>query len=172
MDPSSLCPSTCGLHRLVLPALLLVTLWVMPTAYAEVITVSSTDDVVADDGVCTLREAITSANTDQASGTEVGECQAGEPDAIATDTIVLAAGTYTLTIVGADEDSNGSGDLDIDGDLTIAGADRATTTIDGGSGGGGGGGGRPGAARGERHGLLERPHGHGGPDAKWPSRWG
>src|SRR5689334_9821322 len=38
------------------------------------ITVNSTADTVANDGQCTLREAITAANTDTASGAAAGEC--------------------------------------------------------------------------------------------------
>jgi CSLREA domain-containing protein len=44
---------------------------------AGTITVNSTADDEADDGVCTLREAIIAANTDTASGVAVGECAAG-----------------------------------------------------------------------------------------------
>lgn len=46
-------------------------------SWAATITVTSTADVAANDGVCTLREAITSANTDAASGAMAGECAAG-----------------------------------------------------------------------------------------------
>ena len=65
-------------------------------AYAVTITVNSTGDVIADDGVCTLREAITAANTDTASGAMGGECIAGS----GTDTIDVPAGTYTLALAG------------------------------------------------------------------------
>ena len=41
------------------------------------IVVNSTADTVANDGQCTLREAITAANTDTASGALAGECLAG-----------------------------------------------------------------------------------------------
>src|SRR3990172_2640606 len=76
------------------------------------ITVTSTDDVVADDGVCTLREAIIAANTNTPSGGTNGECPAGQE--AKKDTITLAAGeTYTLTIAGASEDDAAAGDLDI-----------------------------------------------------------
>lgn len=44
---------------------------------ATVIVVNSSSDVVADDGVCTLREAINSANTDSSPFATVGECAAG-----------------------------------------------------------------------------------------------
>ena len=63
------------------------------TAHAATITVNTTADVVADDGVCSLREAITAANTDTSSGATGGECAAGS----GADTITLSAGTITLT---------------------------------------------------------------------------
>lgn len=44
---------------------------------AATITVNSTGDSAADDGVCTLREAITASNTDTTSGATGGECAAG-----------------------------------------------------------------------------------------------
>jgi CSLREA domain-containing protein len=65
-------------------------------------------------GVCTLRAAI--QETDALPG---------------ADTINVPAGTYVLTIAGANEDLAATGDLDIAGDLTIAGAGAATTIIDG-----------------------------------------
>src|SRR3990172_6675144 len=52
--------------------LLLLLLAQAQHAHAETITVNSAADVVADDGVCTLREAITAANTDAASGATPG----------------------------------------------------------------------------------------------------
>jgi hypothetical protein len=44
------------------------------------------------DGLCTLPEAINSANSDAASGPAAGECRAGLPG---LDTIALPAGSYT-----------------------------------------------------------------------------
>lgn len=64
---------------------------------------------------CSLRGAIIKANATAGA-----------------DTIDLPAGTYTLSIAGADEDAAATGDLDITDDLTITGAARATTIIDGG----------------------------------------
>ncbi|MCB0874270.1 MAG: CSLREA domain-containing protein [Thermoleophilia bacterium] len=61
---------------------------------------------------CSLREAVSAANVDATA-----------------DEIVLPAGTYRLTIFGASEDANATGDLDIAGDLTISGAGPGTTTI-------------------------------------------
>ncbi|MCI0777121.1 MAG: CSLREA domain-containing protein [Chloroflexi bacterium] len=93
-------------------------------AYAAGFTVDSTADVVdaspgdgvCDDGSgnCTLRAAIMEANA-----------LAG------ADTIDLPAGTYTLSIAGAGEDANATGDLDITDDLTISGAAAASTIVDG-----------------------------------------
>ncbi len=46
------------------------------------------------------------------------------------DTIELEAGTYTLSLAGADEDAAATGDLDITDTLTIIGRGINTTTID------------------------------------------
>jgi hypothetical protein len=68
----------------------------LPVAHAATITVDSTTNVVADDGVCTVREAITAANTDTASGATAGECPAG----VGADTIELDISlTYLLDVV-------------------------------------------------------------------------
>ena len=53
-------------------------------AVAATIVVNSTADTVANDGHCTLREAIAAANNNTASGATVGECVAG---GAGTDTI-------------------------------------------------------------------------------------
>jgi CSLREA domain-containing protein len=84
-------------------------------------------DTVADElnanGHCSLREAIQAANQDVA----VDGCTAGSGD----DTILLPAGIYTLTLSGAGEDNNLSGDLDIvgTGALTITGEGAGQTVI-------------------------------------------
>src|SRR5512132_2086799 len=67
-------------------------------ADAATITVTTVADGVANDGNCTLREAIIAANTD----TAVDACAAGS----GSDVIVLAAGTYTLSVTGAGEDGS------------------------------------------------------------------
>jgi CSLREA domain-containing protein len=95
-------------------------------AHAATITVNSEADVIANDGSCTLREAIVAANTDAASGASAGECPAGS----GADTIALPAGYYKLSIAGTGEDASLTGDLDITADATINGAGAATTTID------------------------------------------
>jgi hypothetical protein len=79
----------------------------LPTAFPVTTT--------TDGGPGSLRQAIIDANA-----------------APGADTITLPAGTYTLTIAGTGEDAAAKGDLDITGDLTIAGAGAATTVIDGG----------------------------------------
>ncbi len=58
------------------------------------IVVNTDADTVADDGVCTLREAITAANSDTASGATAGECAAGA----GANTITFDA-DYTITLV-------------------------------------------------------------------------
>jgi len=97
------------------------------------ITVTSTDDVLADDGLCTLREAIIAANTNVPSGGMSGECRAGKPNG--SDVITLANGaTYSLTIDSTQEDNAADGDLDIldnkaGMDLFIKVAKGGTATI-------------------------------------------
>jgi CSLREA domain-containing protein len=91
------------------------------TVTAAAITVNTTDDELNADGDCSLREAIVAANTD----TAVDACPAGS----GADTINLPAGTYTLSLVGNDDDAS-AGDLDITQDLTLAGAGPLQTTID------------------------------------------
>ncbi len=69
-------------------------------ALAATITVNTTvDGAPANDGVCTLREAILAANTNVASGAMAGECAAGDAG---LDTIAFAipvAGVKTITPV-------------------------------------------------------------------------
>lgn len=64
------------------------------SALAATISINATADTTADDGVCTLREAITAANTDTASGAAAGECAAGS----GSDTINFAIGSGAVTI--------------------------------------------------------------------------
>src|SRR5262245_41889408 len=97
-----------------------------PVSAASTITVTTTVDELDDDGNCSLREAVLSANLDA----PVDACDAGS----GADTIVVPSGTYVLSIQGAGEAQGRSGDLDIDSDVTIesagavvdaAGIDRA-----------------------------------------------
>jgi len=95
-------------------------LFVTPV-YAAGITVTTTVDELNSNGNCSLREAIQAANTNFT----VDACTAGT----GAHTITLPAGTYTLTITGAGEDFNATGDLDVYGVLTINGAGAGTTII-------------------------------------------
>ena len=48
-----------------------------------------------------------------------------------SSTIILASGTFALTILGANEDNGATGDRDIKSNLTIKGKSSAKTIIDG-----------------------------------------
>ena len=106
--------------------LTLALLWLVgddtPVARAVDIVVQTPGDGVADNGSCTLREAIIAANTD----TAVDTCAAGG----ANDYISLNSNTYVLTVTGTAEDASATGDLDITGMLTIEGAGPGQTIID------------------------------------------
>ena len=88
-----------------------------PTAKAlagNTIIVNSTLDVAdGADGLCTLREAITAANTDTASGATAGECEAGSNSDSDTISLTGVAGTITLASalpnITADVSINGPG---------------------------------------------------------------
>ena len=68
------------------------------TPQAATIVVNSLSDVVnASDGSCTLREAITAANNNVASGAVAGECAAGTATGADTIDLTKIAGTITLT---------------------------------------------------------------------------
>ena len=64
-------------------------------------------------GGCSLRAAVQEANA------------AGAPVLI-----LLPGGTFLLTVVGAGEDASASGDLDLSGDIVLAGAGPGLTRID------------------------------------------
>jgi len=64
------------------------------------------------DADCSLREAVIAANTTPG-----------------VDMITVPAGTYTLTIQGANEDQSATGDLDISEEVTINGAGSDATTV-------------------------------------------
>ncbi len=100
---------------------------------------------MAGDALCSLREAVLSVN----AGANVGDCVANIAEAYGTnDTIVLPAGTYTLTLGGVDETFTDAapgdplafpvevitsdatqGDLDLIKSVRIVGAGAATTII-------------------------------------------
>ncbi|MGH2684499.1 MAG: choice-of-anchor Q domain-containing protein [Actinomycetota bacterium] len=94
-------------------------------AQAATITVDENEDELNTDGDCSLREAIEAANTNAG----VDACPAGS--GTETDTIVIPADTFTLSIPNGGEDLNQTGDLDITDDVTIDGAGARSTFIDG-----------------------------------------
>ena len=73
------------------------------------------------DGDCSLREAISAANRHVI----IDACESGD----GADTIIVPAGTYTLTIEGRAEDAADTGDLDIPSDPTIRGSRADVTTV-------------------------------------------
>ena len=93
------------------------------TAVSNTITVNTTSDELNNDGDCSLREAIQSANTNSS----VDDCAPGN----GADVITLPAGTYTLSLTGSGEDVNATGDLDVLESLTINGAGSSSTIING-----------------------------------------
>ena len=91
------------------------------TPYGEgasaTITVDTASDVIASDGLCSLREAIVAANTDS----PFSDCPGGSgADTLLLDPRVLQTSTLTLAIGGGGEDDARTGDLDLAGRLTIS----------------------------------------------------
>ncbi|MEZ4679100.1 MAG: choice-of-anchor Q domain-containing protein [Caldilineaceae bacterium] len=121
-------PPKALLHLVI--TLMLAWLLTIPTAAyaAGTITVTTFDDEYGgeSDTTCSLREAIEAVNIHN----DFGGCAL---TGTAPFTIELAAGTYTLTRAGADEDANRSGDLDILAPLLISGAGAERTIIQAGS---------------------------------------
>jgi CSLREA domain-containing protein len=93
------------------------------SARATDIPVTTAVDEVSANGSCSLREAITAANQD----IPVDACPAGN----GADVIHLPAGVYQLRLVGADEDANLTGDLDVTDVTHLLGAAPALTVLDG-----------------------------------------
>jgi CSLREA domain-containing protein len=85
-------------------------------AHAATFTVTRLDDPTpgACDSDCSLREAVRAANAGSGS-----------------DTIVLPAGRFRLTLGGAGEDAAATGDVDLTKSVTITGAGARLTTVDG-----------------------------------------
>lgn len=102
---------------------LIVILALPASVHAATITVTTPEDTLANDTACSLREAITAANTDSA----FNGCAAGS----GSDLILLGANEYRLERSGAGEDANATGDYDIRSSLTIRGAGAGLTRIRG-----------------------------------------
>jgi CSLREA domain-containing protein len=86
-----------------------------------------------DDGACSLREAIRTANDKGNFGgcLRIISDFGGGPG---PDTIWLPSGTYTLTIVGANEDLDATGDLDLRASMIISATGATAPTVTGGAG--------------------------------------
>src|SRR6187402_2195891 len=82
---------------------------------ATVFTVTKTADTLdgACDHDCSLREAVTAANTAEAGSGE--------------DVVVIPPGIYVLTRTGAGDDGNVTGDLDVTDEMILVGAGPGTT---------------------------------------------
>jgi cysteine-rich repeat protein len=102
------------------------------TGRAATMTVTANaPDVIATDGTCSLREAISAAN-----GNSLNADCPNSGAAFGNDIINLPAGTYTTALATGCENGNASGDYDIvvvgvAESLTINGAGASTTIIDG-----------------------------------------
>jgi CSLREA domain-containing protein len=100
----------------VVPIALTLAVLAAPAVNAAVFTPTKTADTF--DGACnrdcSLREAIGAANANPGA-----------------DVILLPAGTYLLSLTGAQEDDGETGDLDLHGELTVVGAGAASTILDG-----------------------------------------
>jgi CSLREA domain-containing protein len=104
-----------------LACLFFLTLSLTPSVQAAGITVNNDADITADDGFCTLREAIYNANNDLQQFNTSGECATGS----GTDTITFDAGlSGQIIYLGAE--------LPVSSDMTIDGSALASqVTIDG-----------------------------------------
>ncbi len=100
-----------------------------PASAVSPITVTTTLDVIADDGLCSLREAVIAANTNNAYS-NCASGSAGE-DSILVDPAISLPATFTLALAGKNENYAASGDLDVREALVISGAGSASTIIDG-----------------------------------------
>jgi CSLREA domain-containing protein len=91
-------------------------------AWAADITVTSTDDLAQDDGKCTLREAITSANFNTPSRTTTGECAAGSSGT----TDVINIGTSAVPRTGTVQLTSSLPTLSNNMEIRGPGADKFT----------------------------------------------
>ncbi|HYV10588.1 MAG TPA: choice-of-anchor Q domain-containing protein [Pyrinomonadaceae bacterium] len=122
MSPIHRGRSVVYLALLCVVVLALATTTALAHPAGNTITVNSTSDVAdGTDGLCTLREAITSANTGTASGATAGECAAGSDSE--SDTISLTGLTGTITL--------GSALPNITADVSIIGPGASQLTISG-----------------------------------------
>ncbi len=110
--------------RRVLLSIFFLAFLVPPLQAATIAVTTETDEVDAAGDGCSLREALEAVNNDSSKDGCTHDGSGG------TDRIILPAGTYPVTGATGD-DSNVSGDFDIEDDLIIRGEDKDTTIIDG-----------------------------------------
>jgi CSLREA domain-containing protein len=114
------------IRRLAGTTVALALLLAAPAGAATIGVNTTVDQIDANDGQCSLREAVESANGNAISGGATGECPAGDPG---QDTLALGTGTFVL-----DKDDaipgNSSDDLAVLESLTIQGQGADATTID------------------------------------------
>ena len=116
-------PTTC--FSLAVPARTVTSAPV--AANCEVLVDTTTDEYGTGVG-CSLREAIKSQN----DNVDFGGCV--RLSVLGPKIIFLPSGTYTLTILGANEDSAATGDLDIRQSVVISATGAVTATVLGGAG--------------------------------------
>lgn len=107
-------------------------LWPLAVYADTTITVTVITDELQQDGDCSLREAVQSVNT----GIQFDDCGPGIHGNILPPgpyVISLNSRDYTLSRIGAGEDSNSTGDLDLRASVTIQGTGAALTRINGGA---------------------------------------
>ena len=103
---------------------LVVLICVAPAAAATLTVNTTTDEVTPNDGLCSLREAISAVNAPPGNG----DCGLLTSD----NTIALGGQPYALTRQPAGTDDNSTGDLTVttSNPVTISGAGAANTSID------------------------------------------
>ena len=104
---------------------LLAALAIAPVAHGAEIAVTTEADLIAADGLCSLREAVTAAR----DNAPYQGCPAGA--AAGTDAILLGAQAYVLSLPGAGEANNLTGDLDTGVQaLRVVGRGAGVTAVD------------------------------------------
>src|SRR3954447_5149524 len=96
-----------------------------PAAAHSIHVTADAPDAVANDGKCSLREAVNAANEN--SLLNAPDCDSA--GASSGDLIVLPAGQYTLAPGSAGDNANATGDLDLTGAVAIRGAAASSTAI-------------------------------------------
>jgi CSLREA domain-containing protein len=99
----------------------------VPAAAATLNVNTTEDELTPKDGHCSLREAVSAANS-PGTASDCGMADSG------ANSIVLPAGHFVLTLPGASEDNNLTGDLDIRAPATapvrIVGAGAGASVVD------------------------------------------